>query len=518
MASLDPSRQRPDPLITPHKPGRVFRFEPDSAQPSSEKSSRDHKKNGNRTTYGREAEPKNKGGFGGGRRPRGRGRSRLRLRLKGIFGWRFRLAGLVILAVIALLAARNMDSGTDVALPSLRKGAPADLPPPQLFPAQDTVRTREGRWVTHYAADEVLQARTERYVNQYRPEGAVVVVCDLRTGQIRALVERDSNITSSRPRLALGTTFPAASLAKIVTAAAVLERGIYRPHDDLPLVGGAHTLYRAQLRLPTHGRYNTVTLREAFARSINPTFGMLGLRVGPQSLRDMAQRMGFSSAPRTGFTAASGTSSAAADNTDAEDGPYGASDSQARFTPPDTGDFALAEVASGYTTATTISPLHALRIARAVGQDGRLLPVSFTRELRSLDNGRMVTLPRIDSEPFASASTLQSLRTLMEATVTSGTARRGFRRNMTASDFERLEMGGKTGSLNGHNPPGRYEWFIGYARHKEHPDQGIAVAVMLINRTYLAVHATELAGLVIRDWSRYSAPYPDEDGRYLAGR
>jgi hypothetical protein len=64
----------------------------------------------------------------------------------------------------------------------------------------------------------------------------------------------------------------------------------------------------------------------------------------------------------------------------------------------------------------------------------------------------------------------------MEATVSSGTARRGFRRNMNAGDFAKLDMGGKTGSLTGHNPPGRYEWFIGYARHKDHPDQGIAVA------------------------------------------
>jgi len=424
-----------------------------------------------------------------------------------------RVAAFAMVSLIAILAFRDSDAGRGATLPSVRKGGPIELPAPQRFPDQDTVRTREGRWVTRYAADEILQARAERYMNQYRPEGAVIVVCDLRTGQIRALVERDSNQTSSQPRLALGTTFPAASLAKIVTAAAVLERGMYRPHDDLPLVGGAHTLYRAQLNVPAHGRYNTVTLREAFARSINPTFGLLGLRAGAQSLRDMAERLGFKSSPRPATIQAASASlpggGAAADTAD---------EVQARLTPPDTGDFALAEVASGFTTATTISPLHALRIARAIGQDGRLLPVRFTRELQSLDNGRTVTLPREDIQPFASPSTLQSLRTLMEATVTAGTARRGFRRNMTEADFQRLEMGGKTGSLTGHNPPGRYEWFIGYARHKEHPDQGIAVAVMMINRTYLAVHAAEMAGLVIRDWSRYSVPYPDEDGTYLAKR
>lgn len=495
MTAFDSHRRRPDPLITPHKPAPRARAA--DGAPRGDAS----------------PPPRHAGGpprfprFPRLRRFR-RGRGRFRWKA----GWRVRLSVLVVLLLLAVLAFRQIDAGDRASLPSVRKTGPVELPPPQSFPLQDTVRTREGRWLTRYAADELLQERAERYVNRYRPEGAVVVVCDLRTGQIRALVERDSNQTTSRPRLALGTTFPAASLAKIVTAAAVLEDGIARPQDDLPLLGGAHTLYRAQLRVPSHGRYHTVTLREAFARSINPTFGILGLRAGPQSLGEMAQRLGFIS--ERDLMALPGDPDAALP----ADIDPNLLHAQARLTPPDTGDFALAEVASGFTTATTISPLHALRIARAIGTDGRLRPVTFTRELQSLDNGRTLPLPQEEPEPFASPSTLQHLRTLMQATVSSGTARRGFRRNMNADDFARLDMGGKTGSLTGHNPPGRYEWYIGYARRKDHPDQGIAVAVMMINRTYLAVHATELAGLIIRDWSRYSPPYPNEDGRYLAGR
>jgi peptidoglycan glycosyltransferase len=491
MAFSEPPRRRPDSLITPHKPGAP-RFTggtggdgKGSANPPPHHPGHGH------------------GGHGHGRPHRRRSRPR----------WATPLLALAIVAGSAYFAFRTPTTVGGVTLPSLRRGGPVELPTPVSFPDQDTVRTREGRWVTRYAPDIILQARTQRYINQYQPEGAVVVVCDLRTGQIRALVERDSSGTSTRPRMALGTTFPAASLAKIVTAAAVLEHGIYRPLDDLPLVGGAHTLYRSQLRIP-HGHHNTVTLREAFARSINPTFGLLGLRVGSAPLRDMAERLGFNHPSLPSNPSDNTRSEATESGMETEAGTHAF---QARLNPPDSG-FALAEVASGYTTETTLSPLHALRIARAIGQDGRLLPTRFTRELESLDNGRVWTLPEAETRPFASAATLRNLRTLMEATVTAGTARRGFRRNMDASDFDRLEMGGKTGSLNGHNPPGRYEWFIGYARRKDHPDQGIAVAVMLINRTYLAVHAAELAGLVIRDWSRYSPPYPDEDGRYLAGR
>ena len=417
----------------------------------------------------------------------------------GRWGRRFLALGLV--AAIGWLSFGRVTLREPASVPSLRQGGAIVLPPPRSFPEQDTVRTREGRWLTHYAPDEVLLERTLRYVNRYRPEGAVILVSDLRTGQIRAVVERDSSGSTTVPRLAMGTTFPAASLAKIVTAAAVLETGMSHPQDDLPLLGGAYTLYRSQLRVPSHGRYHTVTLREAFARSINPTFGLLGLRLGPEPLRDMADRLGFNQpALPTGHGDARDTLPL-----------------PAKLVPPDSG-FGLAEVASGFTRATTISPLHALRIARAVATDGRMTPVRFTRELRSLDNGRVIQLPETEADPFASEATRRNLRVLMEATVSSGTARRGFRRNMNDRDWAALEMGGKTGSLTGTDPPGRYEWFVGYARRREHPDQGIAVTVMLINRTYMAVHASELAGLVIRDWSRYSAPYADEDGRYLAGR
>ncbi len=523
MAFSEPPRRRPDSLITPHKPGPprftggttsakgdtskaggADKKEPAASNPPARRPASLHA-HGNANVPGR--------GNPHLHRPHSPHRPHRRPR------WAAPLLALAIVAGFAYFAFRPHMPRGGIRLPLLRSGGPVELPTPVAFPDQDTVRTREGRWVTRYAPDIILQARTQRYINQYRPEGAVVVVCDLRTGQMRTVVERDSSGTSTRPRMALGTTFPAASLIKIVTAAAVLEHGISHPLDDLPMVGGAHTLYRSQLRVPTHGHLNTVTLREAFARSINPTFGLLGMRVGSAPLRDMAERLGFNHGIKSG-DAATNSAKNATDNT-RSDAPVPQAEAvqglQARINPPDTG-FGLAEVASGYTTETTISPLHALRIARAIGQDGRLLPTRFTRQLESLDNGRVWTLPEAETSPFASPATLRNLRTLMEATVSTGTARRGFQRNLDASDFGRLEMGGKTGSLNGHNPPGRYEWFIGYARRKDHPDQGIAIAVMLINRTYLAVHAAELAGLVIRDWERYSPPYPDEEGRYLAGR
>lgn len=309
----------------------------------------------------------------------------------------------------------------------------------------------------------LLQKRVTIYLQRYRPEGAVVAICGLRNGKLLALAERDSLGVSDIPRMALRGNFPAASLVKIITAAAYLQQGSL-PTDSLPRLGKNHTLYRFQLRSPEQKDYPKISVREAFAHSINPAFGILGLKIGSGPMRIMAQRLGFNTAWPAGDV------------------------SESKFEIPDTG-YGLAEASCGFTNSITLSPLHALQIARAIGDNGRIFPP-------------MPSAGGKTSQAFLPPDILDSLKTLMAATVFQGTARKGFRRNLPGKAWDGLEMGGKTGSLDGQNPPGRYEWYIGYAHLKESPDLGIAVAVMFINRTVIAVHAAEFAALLVRDWER----------------
>ncbi len=361
------------------------------------------------------------------------------------------------------------------------------FPGPKNFPAQDTFSIQNEKWATDYSVDPALQSSALAYLDRYRPDNAVLAVCDLRTGVIRTLAERDSAGVHSHPRMAFAATFPAASLIKILTASAVLEGKCALPMDNLPLLGRSHTLYRFQLQLPKRAHYPKISLENAFARSVNPVFGGLGLRIGAEALRKMGSALGFNqpqSVPEC---------------------------SPSHFDVPDSG-FALAEVACGFTKATTLSPLHALRIARGIGDDGRLSPLSFTPDLRNLKNGRRIINPASTAEPFISATALSDLRTLMAATVASGTARKGFHRAFRAVPSD-LDLGGKTGSLDGTQPPGRYEWYIGYAKQKDHPNQGIAIAVMVINQHRQSVHASELAALLIREWA-----HPNDNPSPIIGK
>jgi cell division protein FtsI/penicillin-binding protein 2 len=245
--------------------------------------------------------------------------------------------------------------------------------------------------------------------------------------------------------------------------------------DSIPLIGRAHTLYKRQLKIEGYKHVPRISLEQAFSRSVNPAFGVLGMSVGSVLLRATAARMGFNQPLQ----------------------PAAAATSRIEF--PDTG-FSLAEAACGFTPKTTISPWHALQIARGAGDDGRLRPCLFVRRLRNLAKGTEIVPEAGRGDAFISPENLPQLQDLMRATVRIGTARKGFRQNLRASQMEKIEVGGKTGSLDGDETPGRFDWFIGYVKLKDQPEQGLAFAIMLIHIDNAPIHASALAALLIRDW------------------
>lgn len=341
------------------------------------------------------------------------------------------------------------------------------------YPEPDTFEVGGHALVADYAADSLVHSRIGVYLERYHPDAAVVLACDLGTGRMLGVGERNDSIIIGTPRLAFQSGFPAASLIKILTATAALELQGRDPQDSIPQLGSYHTLYRRQLKVGPSDRGPKVTLKEAFSKSVNPAFGVLGQDLGGASLLKVAEGMGFNR-------------------------PF-ACLKPSLFSPPDTG-YALAEASCGFTGLTTISPMHALAIARGIGDDGRLRYPSFARSLTDL-TGKQELDPRPEpGRAFVSPANLPKLQILMEATVRSGTGRKGFHQVMRGSHLEKLDVGGKTGSLDGLDPKGRYDWFIGYARRKDDPSRGLALSIMLVHGEYANVRSTVLAALLIRDW------------------
>ena len=343
------------------------------------------------------------------------------------------------------------------------------------YPRPDTFSYRGDAMVADYATDSLLNARVNVYLQRYRPETGVILVSDLKSGHVLAIGEReDSNITAT-PRLAYGGGFPAASLIKILTATAALESNAHELTDSIPQLGGYHTLYKRQLKAEGQRHLPRITLEEAFSKSVNPAFGMLGLSMGPAALRSTAIRMGFNQPTLPSCVATS------------------------RIEFPDSG-FSLAEASCGFTAKTTISPWHALQIARGAGDDGRLRICSFAHSIVNLATGKATPVRPDTGCLFVSQDNLPKLQGFMQATVRSGTARKGFHSILKASHLEKIEAGGKTGSLDGEETRGRFDWFIGYVKLRDDPAHGLAFSIMLVHREYASIHASQLAALLIRDW------------------
>ncbi|HKP97889.1 MAG TPA: penicillin-binding transpeptidase domain-containing protein [Fibrobacteria bacterium] len=367
-----------------------------------------------------------------------------------------------------------------------RAEPPADVPaaaataadwqtPMRNYPRPDTFDFQGNAMVADYAPDSLLNARVKVYLERYRPETGVIMIADLRSGHVLAMGEREDSVITGAPRLAYGGGFPAASLIKILTATAALECKARELTDSIPQLGGYHTLYKRQLRTEGQHRYPKITLEEAFSKSVNPAFGMLGLSMGPEALRATASRMGFNRAILPSCVAKS------------------------RIEFPDSG-FSLAEAACGFTAKTTISPWHALQIARGAGDDGRLRPCSFARTIVDLGSGAERPVTSDTGGYFVSPANLGALQGFMQATVRTGTARKGFHSVLRAGHLEKIEAGGKTGSLDGEETRGRFDWFIGYVKLKDDPARGLAFSIMLVHREYSSIHASQLAALLIRDW------------------
>ena len=195
-----------------------------------------------------------------------------------------------------------------------------------------------------------LDTRLQKYIfyllGRSLTHQAAVVVLRPKTGQILAMADYEKDSEGEGENLYLKADFPAASLFKIVSAAAAIEARGFTPGKTVVFRGMKHTLYNSQLR-QQEGRYSRKTsFRRAFAGSINPVFGKIGIYdLGSEFMREYANRFLYNQQIPFDLPVAASSIRIPAD------------------------DFGLAEIASGFNRRTRISPLHASLITAAVAKD-----------------------------------------------------------------------------------------------------------------------------------------------------
>ena len=304
----------------------------------------------------------------------------------------------------------------------------------------------------------------ERYAS--RSIGIVVMSAD--TGRVLSMVSFDKQ--NPMHNTCVNDQFPAASIFKIITAAAAIDTHGLTGNSLISYSGQKHTLYRGQLK-ETNKRYShTLSLEDSFAQSVNPVFGKLGVELlGKEKIEDYAVRFGFNKAIDFDILV--------------EPSHLAVSEEP----------FHQAEIACGFNMQTTISPLHGAMIVTTVVNDGKMKTPTMVDRIIGPQN--QIVYERTDhpAQRVISEKASKELYRMMQATVSNGTAHKLFNNLNRNAVLKDLNIGGKTGSIN-NNP--RFDWFIGFAENPR-TCHAIIVSAVVAHGQFIGERAGEYAKLAM---------------------
>jgi peptidoglycan glycosyltransferase len=252
----------------------------------------------------------------------------------------------------------------------------------------------------------------------------------------------------------------------VITAAATLDRAPQAAHETCHFIGSPWRLTRDRLRSPKRG--NQADMRKALATSNNQCFARWAVhRVGPNAMLGAIDRVGMLTAPALGH-------------------PRGHAEAP-------TDELALGELGSGL-DGLRITPLHAAQLASTLAE-GRLVKPRWVAGAWNTQ-GQRVAVPGGDrTRQVLTPALAAQLRSWLVDTTVRGTARRAFRARGGRPLLPGIPVAGKTGSLNGTDPKGHYEWFIGVAPAN---DPKIAIATVAVQGPRWWWSASQLAAEVLR--------------------
>ena len=303
-------------------------------------------------------------------------------------------------------------------------------------------------------------------------ERGAIVALDPTTGEIRAMWSNPSfdpeplashsskeqkaywnsldptSPTSSLVNIATTRGYPPGSTFKVVTTAAALETGDYRPTTtfpdpdrlDLPLTNDTLTNFTNSACTGT----GSIDLFTALRISCDTTFAKIGLEI-PDELHETSEAFGFNQ--QVPFDIRTEVSS------------------YPEIPEDRAPEWAKAAIGQQDVVAT---PMQMALVAAAVANDGELLRPRLVREV--IDPGGGI-VDRYEPEVFSeamSSETAAQVTDMMVAAVESGTG--------TAAQIPGVQVAGKTGTaqtVEGQNP---HTWFIAFAPAD---DPQIAIAVIV---------------------------------------
>ncbi len=384
--------------------------------------------------------------------------------------------------------APNADAEPD---PLAMRLAPLAQTPPLLAPpfagldlAHITVDATEAtaplanKRVAHLTLDARLQKAAVALMKQHKLPEASIVMMDPDTGAILAYASRSGDHGRD---LAVEATAPSASVFKIITASALVEKdgATAQTRECFPRSAEQRVLASDLVNDPLRDKW-CMSLATAMGKSENAVFARLAHdKLDKASLENAAHALGYG--VPLAFDVPVQTS-----KLEVPEEPLG-----------------FARTAAGFWN-TTLSPIHAATISATIARDGDMIRPHIVARITS-DTGRVEyeAPAKAESHRAVTEAAAQALTTMMEHTISEGTSYRAFH-DARRTPFVPVTVAGKTGTLSGDaagGEPRLYTWFTGFApSHAKPGEKRVAIAVLVVNRPKWHVKANVVAREMLREY------------------
>lgn len=333
-----------------------------------------------------------------------------------------------------------------------------------LRPRRVTAPLKEGR-TAELTLDPDMQRSALTQMKRYRVPEAGVVMIEVKTGKILAY----ASYVNEGPKFDVNARAeaPAASIFKIVTGAALIERAQLNANSEQCYHGGKSRILADELLEDPKRDKWCATLGMAMGRSLNVVFGRLAQKhLTPEDITATAGAFGFG-APV----------------------PFALPNERPKIEIPSE-PLEFARSAAGF-WHTSLSPLLAASIAQTVANGGvtlepRLISAVLSGNGRSWEDKRPPTVLRRAVRP----ETANELTQMMIHTVSNGSAYKTFHDEQGRAFLPGIQVAGKTGTLTRYNENRHYTWFVGFAP-ADKPQ--VAVSALIVNTPNWLIKGPQLA-------------------------
>jgi peptidoglycan glycosyltransferase len=362
----------------------------------------------------------------------------------------------------------------------------------------ETIRLAGGRYLAELTGaagraeltlDPRLQQSTEDVLRTFQIPYAGAVVLAIPDGRVLAMVGQ----SAADPRLgvaelALRPWAPAASVFKVVSAAALVSGGVTGATRACFHGGVSSILPDNLVDLPALDR-RCETLAFAIGKSQNAIIAKLATRhLTADGLARVGHDFGFEQTI-----------------------PFEIPVEPSHLDVPGDG-LEFARAAAGF-WHSTLSPLHGALLAAAIANGGEM--PSPTLIQRAVDGaGQPIALPVASPRHVLDRAAAREVGRMMELTTRMGTAKGTFR-NRHGQRYLPVEVAGKTGTLSAETDRGfvGYSWFVGYAP-ADRP--AIAFAVALGNNPTWRIKAAYVGRQIVSAYMETRAPKSASPGQLIA--